>query len=186
MLHYLSYEYSNLHRPIHHHWGVNLGDINDVICVTCRDNGDIVDERNITNTRESFRRLSKKYPGALIALELGTHSPWISRFLQGLNHEVIVANPRKLRAIFQNDRKCDLYDARILAKLARFDPSMLYPIEHQSEQIQKDLLQLKLRDSLVRRRVDLIGSIRGTLKSLGVRLKSPKGGLLPSRPPRER
>lgn len=136
-----------------------------------RDSGERVDERTITNHRESLRRLSQKYPGSLIALEVGCHSPWITRFLQDLGHEVLVANPRKLRAIFENDRKCDLYDARMLAKLARFDPSMLHPIEHQSEQAQRDLLQIKLRDSLVRRRVDLISSVRGVLKSLGLRLK---------------
>ena len=60
-------------------------------------------------------------------MEVGSHSPWISRFFQGLGHEVLVANPRKMRAIFKNDRMCDLYDARMLAKIARFDRSMLIP-----------------------------------------------------------
>ena len=41
-------------------------------------------------------------------MEVGSHSPWISRFFQGLGHEVLVANQRKMRAIFKNDRKCDL------------------------------------------------------------------------------
>ncbi len=153
--------------------GIDLGNVKHAICVTDRASGEILDERNITNHRESLRRLSQKYPGALIAMEVGAHSPWISRFLAGLDHEVLVANPRKVRAIFENDRKCDLYDARMLAKIARFDRSLLYPIEHQSEEAQRDLLQIKLRDSLVRRRVDLISSVRGTLKSLGIPLKSP-------------
>ena len=135
--------------------GIDLGNVKHAICVTDRASGEILDERNITNHRESLRRLSQKYPGALIAMEVGAHSPWISRFLAGLDHEVLVANPRKVRAIFENDRKCDLYDARMLAKIARFDRSLLYPIEHQSEEAQRDLLQIKLRDSLVRRRVDL-------------------------------
>lgn len=122
---------------------------------------------------QSLRRLSKKYPGALMVMEVGSHSPWISRFFQGLDHEVLIANPRKMRAIFNNDRKCDLYDARMLAKIARFDRSMLHPIEHQSEEAQRDLLQIKIRDSLVRRRVDIISTVRCTLKSMGVALKSP-------------
>ena len=29
-------------------------------------------------------------------MEVGTHSPWVSRFLQELGLRVIVANPRKL------------------------------------------------------------------------------------------
>ena len=109
-----------------------------------------------------------------MVMEVGSHSPWISRFFQGLDHEVLVANPRKMRAIFKNDRKCDLYDTRMLAKIARFDRSMLYPIEHQSEQAQRDLLQIKIRDSLVRRRVDIISTVRCALqKPWASRSESP-------------
>jgi transposase len=53
------------------------------------------------------------------------------------------------------------------------DPELLHPIEHSSEQSQRDLLQIKLRDNLVRQRVDITSSVRFTLKSLGVRLPSP-------------
>jgi transposase len=151
--------------------GIDLGDQKHIISVLERRSKEVLEERSITNHPDSLRRLSKKHRGALIALEVGTHSPWISRFLKNLGHEVLVANPRKVRAISENDRKCDLYDARMLAKLAAFDPAMLYPIEHQSEQVQRDFLQIKLRDSLVRRRVDLIASVRGVFKSLGLRLK---------------
>jgi transposase len=135
--------------------------------------GEIIDERTITNHRESLRRLAKKYPKARIALEVGSHSPWVSRFLKEMGLEVFVANARKLRAIYLNDRKSDELDARMLAKIARVDPSLLYPIEHGSEQAQRDLLQIKLRDNLVRQRVDIISSVRFTLKSLGMRLPSP-------------
>lgn len=122
--------------------GIDLGNAKHAICVTLRSTGEIIDERNITNHRESFRRLSQKYPDALMVMEVGSHSPWVSRFLRGLGHGVLVANPRKVRAIFENDRKCDLYDARMLAKIARFDPTLLHPIEHQGEQGQRDLLQI--------------------------------------------
>jgi len=153
--------------------GIDLGDAKHAICVVERASGEIIKERNITNHRESLRRLSKNYPGAQIVMEVGTHSPWTSRFLMEQGHDVLVANPRKVRAIFENDRKCDRYDAQMLAKIARFDPSLLHPIEHQSEEAQRDLLQIKLRDSLVRRRVDLISSVRCTLKSLGIPVKCP-------------
>jgi len=39
--------------------------------------GEIIEERSITNHRDSLRRLSNKYPEARIAMEVGTHSPWI-------------------------------------------------------------------------------------------------------------
>ena len=54
------------------------------------------------------------------------------------------------------------------------DPSLLYPIKHGSEIAQKHLLQIKLRDNLVRQRVNIISSIRFTLKAFGIRLQSPK------------
>lgn len=150
--------------------GIDLGDKKHAICALDARN-EIIEERSITNDIESLRRLSKKHPGALIVFEVGTHSPWTSRAFRDWGHEVVIANPRKVRAIYQSDRKCDKRDAMMLAKLANFDRSMLYPIEHQSEQAQRDILQIKMRDSLVRRRVDLISTVRSTLKSLGVTSK---------------
>ncbi len=132
-----------------------------------------MDEFTITNTRVSLSKLAKKYPQARIAMEVGAHSPWISRLLTELGCEVIVANSRKLRAIYQNERKSDMLDARMLAKLARADVSLLHPVTHGSEQAQRDLLRIKLRDNLVRQRVDVISAVRFTLKALGVRLASP-------------
>jgi transposase len=149
-----------------------MGDVRHAVCVLDA-SGKIIDERYITNHRESLRRLAKKYPRARLAIEVGSHSPWTSRFLKEMGLEVIVANPRKFRAIYLNDRKSDELDARMLAKIARLDPSLLYPIEHGSEQAQRDLLQIKLRDNLVRQRVDIISSVRFTLKSMGIRLASP-------------
>ena len=52
------------------------------------------------------------------------------RFLQELGHEVLVANPRKLRAIYASNRKSDQNDARMIARVARVDPKLLYPIKH--------------------------------------------------------
>ena len=101
------------------------------------------------------------------------HSPWISRFFQQLGHRVLVANPRKVRAIYQNERKCDRKDAEMLARLARAEEKLLHPVDHGTEEMQRDLLQIKLRDNLVRQRVDVISSVRFTLKSLGVPLRSP-------------
>lgn len=149
--------------------GVDLGDRKHQVCVTDKD-GTILDEFSITNTRESLRELAADHPKARVAIEVGTHSPWISRFLATEGMRVTVANARKLRAIYQNDRKCDELDARMLAKLLRADPDLLSPIRHGSEQAQKDLLAIKLRDSLVRQRVHIIATIRGLIKSMGLRL----------------
>jgi len=137
--------------------------------VTDKD-GTILDESSIPNDRSSLQRLCDEYPNSSVAIEVGTHSPWISRLLKDGGMEVTVANARKLRAIYQNERKCDALDARMLAKLLRADRDLLSPIKHGSEQAQKDLMAIKLRDTLVRQRVRIVAAIRGILKSSGLRI----------------
>ena len=149
--------------------GIDLGDKKHAVCVLDKE-GVVVSEKTLVNRRPALEKLCEQYPGARVAIEVGTHSPWISRLLQEKGMEVIVANPRKLRAIYQNERKSDALDAKMLAKLARVDPEMLHPVSHRGEESQKDLLLIKLRDSLVRQRVNLINGVRGALKSLGLRL----------------
>ncbi len=151
--------------------GIDLGDIQHAVCVTDKD-GKILKESPLANRRDSLEELAAEYPNALIAMEVGTHSPWISRLLEDCGAEVLVANPRKLRAIYTNERKCDSLDAKMLAKLARLDPELLHPVQHNSEEAQRDQLAIKLRDTLVRQRVNIMASVRGTLKSLGIRFKS--------------
>ena len=135
--------------------------------------GKMAREGSLGNTREQLATMARSYPGATVVMEAGTHSPWVSRFLQELGLRVIVANPRKTRAIYQNERKSDRRDAMMLARLARMDPTLLHPVEHGSQEAQQDMLQLKLRDSLVRARVALINAVRFTLKSLGYPVSNP-------------
>lgn len=103
-----------------------------------------------------------------MVMETGTHSPWVSRLVAALGHPVIVANARKLRAISQSQTKCDAEDAEMLARLGRADPKLLSPVRHRSEETQRALVRLKVREALVRNRVNLINSVRFLLKSLGV------------------
>src|SRR5829696_6450490 len=103
-------------------------------------------------------------------IEVGTHSPWVSRLLEECGHQVLVANARKLHLIYANKRKSDKLDAENLARLARVDPKLLYPLEHRSEQSQAHLALLHSREVLVRSRTQLINHVRGTVKSFGHRL----------------
>lgn len=153
--------------------GIDLGDRKHAICVLSQE-GDLLEESKINTTRESLALLSNKYPAATIAMEVGMMSPWTSRYLEERHHRVLVANSRKLRAIYKNPRKCDRKDAEMLARLARVDETLLGPIKHGSEEAQRDLLQIKLRDNLVRQRVNIISGVRFALKSLGVKTRSPK------------
>ncbi len=147
--------------------GIDLGDKKHAVCSLAA-NGGILEQSSVINHREALRKLSLRYPKARIVIEVGSHSPWISRLFEDLGHEVFVANARKVRAIYTNTRKCDRIDALMLARLGRLDPGLLHPIRHRSEQAQRDLLHIKLRDGLVRQRVDLIAGVRCALKSLGI------------------
>jgi transposase len=126
-----------------------------------------VEEGSMLNERVALSGLLSRYPRSLVVMEAGCHSPWISRYLKQLGAQVIVSNPRKVRAIYQHERKSDRRDALMLARIARMEPALLYPVEHGSEEAQQDLVRIKLRDTLVRGRVGVINSIRFTLKSLG-------------------
>ena len=152
--------------------GLDLGDRSHYVCVLDA-TGQILHEGPLLNNRATLALLLTQYPAATVALEAGTHSPWISRYLTGLGATVIVANPRKLHAISRNERKCDRRDAVMLARLARADVALLHPLQHGTAQAQHDLLGLKLRDSLVRTRVNLINTVRFTLKSLGHAVSNP-------------
>jgi len=135
--------------------------------------GEVVEEAILSNDRASLARLTTRYRGALAVMEAGAHSPWVSRYLEGLGWEVIVSNPRKVRAIYQHERKSDRRDALMLARIGRMDRALLYPVRHGSEEAQQDLLRIKLRDSLVHARVALINSVRFSLKSLGYAVSNP-------------
>ena len=148
--------------------GLDLGERRHRFCVL-DEAGEVVEQGSLSNERVALARLTQRYRGALVVMEAGTHSPWISRYLKELSSEVIVSNPRKVRAIYQHERKSDQRDAQMLARLGRMDRALLYPVRHSSEQAQQDLLRIKLRDSLVRARVGLINSVRFSLKSLGTR-----------------
>src|SRR4030095_16116788 len=138
--------------------GLDLGDRRHSVCIV-DSSGAVVHEGTLANDRAALKQLVEKYPGARVALEAGTHSPWVSRYLQGLGATVLVAKPRKLRAISAHERKCDRRDAQMLARLGRVDPALLSPITHGSAQAQQDLLGLKLRDALVRSRGNLINAV---------------------------
>jgi len=104
-------------------------------------------------------------------METGTHSPWVSRLLTGLGHEVIVAHARNVRLISQSRRKDDRLDARTLARLARIDPQLLSPVQHRSAQAQRHLTEIRARAVLVSSRTALVNAARGLVKSYGERLR---------------
>lgn len=149
--------------------GMDLGDKTNLVSVLNK-SGNVKQSISIDNTMESIKSFFSKHKGATVAIEAGTHSPWISRLLTSIGCTVLVGNPRKLRVIWESDNKTDTRDAEMLARIARFDPNLLYPIQHKGEQAQADLALLHSRDLLVRTRSSQINHVRGTVKSFGERL----------------
>jgi len=154
----------------HNTVGLDMGDKIHSLCVLDW-RGQVVERAEVGNTGAAIRKRFAKMKPCRIAMEAGTHSGWVSRILEELGHEVLVGNPRKLRAIWDNAQKNDVRDAEMLARIARFDPQLLHPIRHRGKEAQCDLAAIKARDELVKVRTALIAHVRGLVKSTGERLK---------------
>ncbi len=153
--------------------GLDLGDRWSFYCIL-EEAGKIILEQKVPTTPEAMKQTFGKIPRSLIALETGTHSPWVSRLLTELGHEVIVAHAQKVELITKSNRKDDRHDARTLARLARIDPELLGPVRHRSVQAQIHLTVIRARAELVSARTALVNAARGLVKSYGERL--PKCG----------
>ena len=149
--------------------GMDLGDKASRYCMLGAD-GELLSEGSVATTRKA---MAQKFAGmrrCRVAMEVGTHSPWLSRWLSSLGFEVIVANARQVQLISASSRKNDRLDARLLARLARVDPQLLRPIRHRSERAQADLMTIRIRAALVEARTSLINAARGFTKAQGDRL----------------
>jgi transposase len=151
--------------------GLDLGDRYSYFCVLDA-NGAVAGEGRVATTPGALKRQFGGRRGDLIAIEVGGLSPWVSRVLREVGHEVLVANSRKLRLIYENRHKSDRVDAYYLARVARMEPELLCAIEHRGEQEQVDLSVVRARDVLVRSRTQLINHVRGAVKAMGVRLRA--------------
>jgi len=150
--------------------GLDLGDRSSAYCVL-NEAGEIIFERKLATTPEAMKQVFASLPRCRLAMETGTHSPWVSRLLTALGHEVIVGHAQKVRLITKSRRKDDRLDARTLARLARIDPELLSPVKHRSAQAQLHLTEIRGRAVLVSARTALVNAARGLVKSYGERLR---------------
>src|SRR5271170_5001903 len=150
--------------------GFDLGDRSSWYCVL-DGAGSVLLEQRLSTTPKAMKEVFGAMPRSRIALETGMHSPWVSRLLSELGHEVIVAHARNVRLIGESRKKDDRLDAQTLARLARIDPQLLSPVKHRSAQAQAHLMVIRARAGLVRTRTSLINTARGLTKSYGERLR---------------
>jgi transposase len=155
--------------------GLDVSDKYTQVCVL-DGAGEVVEQGRLRTDPAAVRGRFSSVQRARVALEVGPHSSWLSRLLAELGHEVIVANPRKLRMIYQNDHKSDRADAWYLAKVARLDPELLGPVQHRGPKTQADLSLVRARAALVAVRTNLISHVRSLSKVFGARLRKTSTG----------
>src|SRR5260370_29769291 len=148
--------------------GLDLGDCWSFYCVL-DEAGQVILEQKLPTTPEAMKQTFERIPQSRIALETGTHSPWVSRLLTKLGHEVIVAHAQKVQWITKSNRKDDRHDARTLARRARIDPERWGPLRHRSVPAQIHLTVIRARAELVRARTALVNAARGWEKPYGQR-----------------
>src|ERR1700689_2521298 len=146
--------------------GMDLGDKTSRYCVLGAD-GEIVAEGTVGTNKKAMTQKFSGMKRCRIAIEVGPHSPWLSRLLTKLGYEVIVANARQVQLISASSRKNDRMDAQMLARVARVDPALLRPIRHRSEQAQGDLMAIRVRAALV----EQVESLTGQIQKLDTELK---------------
>ncbi len=151
--------------------GLDLGDRSSWYCVL-DEAGEVVGEKKLGTTPKAMKEVFAAMPRSRVALETGMHSPWVSRLLSELGHEVIVAHARNVRLIGESRRKDDRLDARTLARLARIDPQLLSPVKHRSVQAQADLTVIRARASLVRAGTALVNTARGLASGCGAAIRA--------------
>jgi len=143
--------------------------------------GEVVESFRVRTTEPALTSRLSSFAPSRVVLEVGTHSPWVSRVVTRLGHEGIVANPRRVRLIAENDSKSDGVDAELLARLGRVDPALLKPIVHRGADAQRDRMLIQSRDGFVRARTQLVNQARGLAKALGTRMPTSSTDAFPKR-----
>ncbi len=160
--------------------GLDLGDRYSHYCMLTN-TGELMEEGRIQSTAAALTKQFGNEARMRIALETGTHSPWVSRLLESFGHQAIVANARKIPTVTASESKNDRNDAEQLARMAAFDPKLLHPVEHRSLERQQDLNLVHTRSVLVRARTMLVNSVRGLVKSAGGRLPACSSAAFPDK-----
>lgn len=160
--------------------GLDLGDKRSQVCeLSAR--GEVVGEAKIPTTPAGMQRYFGGRARSRVVLEVGTHSPWVSRLLEDCGHEAIVANPSAVYTKGRRRHRNDRLDAAFLARQGRADVTLLCPIHHRGLEAQQHLAVIRARDEVVSLRTALINHVRGAVKSVGARLPACSAEVFPKR-----
>lgn len=98
-------------RPVKLTIGMDVGDTYSHLAVL-DDSGVVVRRDRVATKERSIRTWFGRYLGSTVALEVGRHSPWISRLLTEMGFEPIVGNPRKIALIHGATTSATLWTRR--------------------------------------------------------------------------
>jgi transposase len=148
--------------------GIDLHAEYSRVCILDED-GEVMETSRVRTSRKALERFFAR-DTMRVVMEAGGTSPWVSRLLDSLGHEVVVCSPRRVRLIAESKLKNDKVDAEVLARLVRLDPEFLKPIRHRGEKAQLLRGNLKVRSAMVEARTKWINTIRGLLRSFGYKV----------------
>ena len=151
--------------------GLDVGDRYTHVCVL-GSGGEVVRERRVRTTAAGAQRRTGGPPAGAGRARGGAALAVAEPPRGGPRPRGGRRQPSPGRADRRSQRKTDRLDAAWLARLGRFDPELLAPIRHRSEQSQHDLAVVRARDALVRSRTLLINHVRGAVKACGAALPS--------------
>lgn len=166
--------------PINVTIGLDLGDTTSRVYAVDAE-GNCTGTATVPTTHDGLTRYFGARARGRVVLEAGTHSPWVSRALAALGHEVVVSNPSATYGPRRRRKRNDALDAEFLARQGRADVQLLHPISHRPAEAQQQLAALRARDQLVQSRTRLINHVRGAVKSLGGRLPRCSAEAFPHR-----
>jgi len=162
----------NVTAPSAQYIGLDLGDRRTHLC-GLDDQRQVVERSAFPTTREAVRAAFADRPPTRVVLEVGSQSPWLSRLLKELGHDVLVADARRVKRLQPSGGKTDRRDAEFLARLFQGNPELMGSVHHRGEQAQADVTLLRSRDLCVSMRTMLIQSTKSAFKAFG--LSVPKG-----------
>lgn len=148
---------------------IDLGSKRSQACWVDEQGQEVARER-IASSCVALERTFGALPALRIAIETGGHANWVARRLRAMGHEVIVADAKRLKLLWDTKSKDDKRDALLLAQIAARCPEFLSPVEPRSLESEQNRAMLRMREALVRARVKLINCLRGVLASFGEKL----------------
>ncbi|HYO54955.1 IS110 family transposase [Archangium sp.] len=149
--------------------GIDVHKRDSQVCIL-GEGGEVVLEQRVRTQRERLGELLSKRPKARVLLEASTESEWVARYLEGLGHEVVVADPNFAPMYATRSRrvKTDKREARTLAEACKLGA---YRPAHRTSDAKRHMrAQLAVRESLVRTRTRYIALVSALVRREGLRI----------------